>query len=71
MKDPGNEVDLYQLVCDHSFDATMKTSDGIKVSNLYVDDLRIFQSAAIWPDSPTGRALHRHRRGQGLSPARA
>ena len=60
---------LYQLVCDHSFDATMKTSDGIKVFNF--NDLRIFQSAASWPDSSTGRALHRHRRGQGLSPARA
>ena len=33
---------LYQLVCDRSFDATIKTSDGIKVFNFNVNDLRIF-----------------------------
>ena len=35
---------LYQLVCDHSFDAIMKSSDGVKVFNFKVNDRRIFFS---------------------------
>ena len=31
-------------MCDHSFDAIMKTSDGVKVFNFKVNDRRIFFS---------------------------